>query len=791
MPKANLSPASPRPVSFRRLPDGGVAMALNFSKAGLVVKVSPKELAFIQKHIVALHQKLHGKSSVSGAAVSRSVRKAVVGLLRRRMSRIAHSGMMGAAARQATPSVKRPANPAQQRAAQQRATQQQRIAQQRAAQQQRIAQQRAAQQKLAQQRSAQQQAAQQKNAAMKQEQSELPQKIAVVRKALALIVERRARLLAAANRRMRPNQQEVSKARIYASNGFKKAGLPGGVGNHPFYKGKTLAQVADLSAKVVNTLNKPGEAPATPPAPPKPAPAQPAKPSPKQLTFVQNAILTITKRRAAMLAFEARKNTQTTHDDLKRGQAFAHQVFLKAGIPTTDAPSIFWRRPPGVISKKIQDAVKASEKQGAPANIPAKIQIDRSKLRVVQKGLNVIASRRAKFLALQRKAANVTPIDMRSGKQFARTFMNKNGVPSAAAEHVFWQQPIQIIATKVASVIKLAEVQGAPIPKPQPKTAVPGTMPVTPVPVSTEVPESKVDAIRQGLKLISDRRAKFLAFHRNASIPSDVDIRDGKDFARKFFVENQIPVQLPGKSTTIMGWVMRPGHRYLIGSSAEPVAVDPITAFWSRPLEVIQRQVAELVVKARDLGAPLEPNAQPVDLNPSPGGGGGGEPPAPGDMPPGEIPGEYPPGEIPGEYPPDQVPGEEYPGEMPGEEPPGEIPGEQYAAPEPEPDIPGQMPSDYAATDLPPGEMEQAPAGEYTEEIPGSYDGQPEPDAAYSEAAPPEEYAEEPAAYAEQAYAAEEAPPEMYLDVPEGEGFDAPEVSGPARRRSRTVRRFR
>jgi len=783
--------------SIRRLPDGGIALIGKFAHGEFAVKLTGKEVETIKRHVIALHKKLHGQNGMSGAApiLRHKIKSAVIGCLRRRFNKhAARQGFMGAATNRpvARPPAKRPVmkkppakppvkpvvRPAVVRPAVVRPA----------------------------------------------VDADLRNKIQVVSKGLALTSQNRSRFLSGPRRA--PTPQELAQGRAYASKGFIRLGLPGNLKPHPFYQGKPVPMVADLVAKAVNQLKQapkgaqPGARPATASAP-KTKGTQPLKPKPAQMKPVLAGIKVLTIRRAAMLAYEARKQTKPTPDELKRGQAFAHQLYLRDGIPTTDAPSTFWRHPVPFINRKVQALVESATKLGAPKKVPL-APVDGSKLQVLRKGISTIATRRAKFLAQQRlspadvtqgRNAPVTQPDMRAGTQFAKAFFTKNGVPSPDGNHVFWTQPIEQIATRVAAVVKMAEVQGAPPAKPKAK------MPAKPV--KTNVAPSKVEAVTQGLKLVSDRRAKFLAHHRQAAVPSEIDIRDGKDFAKKFFTENNIPVRLPGKNESIIGWAARERH-HMGEVSAAPPEVDPVTTFWARPLEVIQRQVAELVVKARENGAPLEPTGKPVSLDPDPGQGGGGG--APGDVPQGEVPGEMPPGgEVPGEVPPGgEIPGEEPPGEIPGQEPTGQIPGEQYQPPYGEPEVPGQMPYDYAQTEEAPGQMEDVSYQEtsYTDEpvqVPGEY---ADPNA-YDAAAPSEtdayasneadayataetesyateEYASNEAdayataeteSYATEEYAANEyaanesseADPELYLDAPE-ENFDTA-VSGVFMRR--------
>lgn len=876
---------SQKHFSIRRLPDGGLALIGRFQHGEFAVKLTGKEVATIQRHVVALHKKLHGNGMMSGmggpSLVRRKIKSAIIGCLRRRLRK---ASVMGAVASRPNVQQKQPAKRVAQRPPMKPAVD-----------------------------------------------VELRNKIQVINKALAATSQNRVRFLSGGRRA--PTPQEIAQGRNYASQGFIRLGLPGNLKPHPFYQGKTVAVVADLAAKAVNQLKQvpkgaqasqaaQSAAKTAPQAGAKTAPKapQPLKPKSAQMKPVLAGIKVLTIRRAAMLAYEARKQIKPTPDDLKRGQAFAHQLYLREGIPTTDAPSTFWRLPYNVIARKVQLLVLNATKLGAPKTVPVP-PIDRSKLQVLRKGIATVTTRRAKFLTQQRlspadvaqgRNAPVTQPDIRAGVQFAKAFFAKNGVPSPDGNHVFWVQPIQQIATRIAAVVKMAEVQGAPPAKPKanamPFKAPPGgvilqeetpeniygyeinkalraigfnltiapsitdeTIPalnqvlprsqgpwtkidllannaaeakriipilrskiphgVSTKPIITQVSPQKVDAVTQGLKLVSDRRAKFMAFHRQAAVPSDIDIRDGKDFAKKFFTENNIPVRLPGKTDTIIGWAAREPYgmrsRYGVGADMRPMdayldrergevvshskviaeeklqKVDPVTSFWDRPLDIIQRQVAELVVKARENGAPLEPTGQPVSLNPSPAQGGGGG--APGDVPPGEVPGDMPPGgEVPGEVPPGgETPGEEPPGEMPGEEPAGQIPGEQYQPPYGQPEVPGQMPYDYTQTEQPPGQMEDASYQEtsYTEEpgqVPGAY-AEPYTDPNVQDMAAPEEYASaetesyatdeyataETESYATEEYASEEpsaeADPELYLDAPE-ETFDAA-VSGMVMRR--------
>lgn len=833
-----------RAFAVRKLPDGGVALALNLSKTGFVVKVSPQEVQQITKEIISLHKRIHGqgqrKTTSSGAPrqaeIKGHIRRAVLGLLGRRMARVAPMGLMGAARRIGKKGKKKPARRGTKKptlsakaSVKVNVNAQALLNARKKAAAKMAAARRLANKKRQAAAALLKKAAAAKAAAVKaaraggaKAKAEIAKKANVIRKALQIVSQRRALYLAAQSGQSRPSKSQIAEGQGFARQKFQKLGLPISSGDHPFYRGKSVKLVADLTAKGVNYLVSQG-APAKPPRlrQGKPSSAKTSTsqtaPSRQKLALVTAGIQLISQRRAKMIAYEARKNTKPTTEELKQGQAFAHQLALKYGIPTTNAPSKFWQMPIEGIKKRIHLIVTLALKLGAPAKAPVRMQLDRSKSRAYNKALSTITTRRAKFLAQQRKGgSSVSKTDIKSGLAFGRSFMSKNGVPSPDAPHVFWQQPLEVIATKLAAVVKLAEVQGAPPPAPKETapatppppstpapgaTATPATTPAPPTvaqPVATQVIDSKVNAVRQGLSLIADRRAKFMAYHRNATFPSSADIRDGKDFAKKLFIDNQVPVRLPGKSDTIIGWAMAPRYRAGMGQDALPdqtmidtgwrpapglppfppnhplipndrwpsyggnpiptreyqgflwahepsrqlwyikqitgpvePTVDPITAFWAQPVEAIQRRVEELVLVARDRGAPLDPTGTtpPVDLYPPRDGAAPGEMPPPGEMgPDAGIPGqEYGDG-IPGEMPPGEMPGQEYPGQIPGAypgpEPQGYIPGEQYAPPQPQPYIPGEMPPDYSAMNIPPGEMPygQMPGAMYPGDVPGAVD---------------------------------------------------------------------
>ena len=828
-----------RAFTLRKLPDGGVALALNLASTGFVVKVSPAEVKTITGQVIEMLKRAKGAATLSGAhvpVIKQNVHRAVVRLLGQRMARVAPSSLMGAAkasmsakanlsiSAQKLATAKKRAALIKARAAQRTAVQRRGVAQQSTHNQ--AARLSAANQVAAKTAKANQagKMAAQHDAAVKAK-SLLNKKIVTMTRAQRLVVARRAVLLAAQAGRKSVTSADKKAAQKFAVNAFGKMGLPVQKGNHAFYQGKTLKQVADAAAVAVNKLASSG-APATPPKPKQKPSASADK---AKLALVCAAIALLTQRRSKMLAYEARKQDKPTTEEVKQGQAFAHQLFLKHHIPTTSAAHKFWSLPIRLVASKIDSVVKSALKLGAPVKVNRPSPVDRNTVAAYKKMVSTIAGRRAKFLARQRSGSNnVTKSDMKAGLAFSRSFVHKNGVPSPDGAHVFWQQSPPIVASKFAAVIKMAEVQGAP--PPPPKDA-PQSQTQVAKPVSTTVVDSKVDAVRQGLALIADRRAKFLAFHRQATFPSSVDIRDGKDFAKKLFTENQVPVRMPGKEDTIIGWAMAPrfsgmGHYVLPDQSLydagwkpvpgglppfppshplmpndmwpslngdplptreyqgmawahnpatqswyfKPVqslapSVDPITAFWAQPLAAIQKRVAELVLQAQGQGAPLNPTGTeaPVNLYP-PRDAEGHKMPAPGDVGPGQVPGQEPDGEMS----PDEIPGEMPPGQMPGQEYPGDVPGEY-----PPDEIPGQMyeppqPQPEIPGQMPPdfSAMDIAP-GQMPQ---GQYPGQMYTDAVPGQIDTPK--GQPPYEVGPGVVPGQE---ELYLDVPQDDSYESPQ----------------
>lgn len=469
----------------------------------------------------------------------------------------------------------------------------------------------------------------------------------------------------------------------------------------------------------------------------RPAPAaKPIQADRQKIALVHKALLTLANRRAVMLAFERRKTTKPLPNEITQGKAYAQAEFKKHGIPSTSSSDPFWKLPSTTIAIKIAAALKASERTGAPIKL-SKAQaprIDRSKLRVAQKALMTIATRRARFLAWQKKpGSQPSPSDMNAGKTWARDFMQRNGVPTAQAPHVFWDLSLPIIETKVNALVKLAEVQGAPAKPLGP-----------PRPVATVIEPAKIAAVRRGLQILISRRGRWNAFQRKSAQASQTDFAAARDFARAHFTKHQIPTKLPGKTSFIAGWV--------VGQTP-----DPVTAFWAQPLPAIQAKVAE-ALKAAENDAPTKlpvtpgqpaptvtppapgavpagtpiPGTQSTPIAPvSPGGGGGGGGGGgytPGAMPPGQMPGDideildsvapgdtgFPPIEqdiplqLPEEYPAGEQSLEEIPGEMPEEEIPGEVDV-------PSDEAPGDL--DWMMTDKEAAEYaEVAPEEDYQEE---------------------------------------------------------------------------
>lgn len=560
----------------------------------------------------------------------------------------------------------------------------------------------------------------------------------------------------------------------------------------------TRKPAATAVKKPAAPARKPAPKPAARPAP-KPAAKPAAKPAqidPAKLRAVTNALSILTTRRAKFIAANRTKTVDPkatpTPSEIATAKSWGIAYLGRKGFPTDPVPTPanpFWKQPTKTIANKAAAAVNAATKEGAPAKIPAPkpFRLERNKLKVVETALKTIASRRAKFLAWQKKPGTpVASADMKLATQWAREFAQKNGVPSTSAPHQFWNQSLPIITTKVSAVVRLAEAQGAPAKPPAPVK-----------PTVVKMDPKKIAIIRTGLRALAGRRARFLAKERKAKFTSPADISAGKKFAREHFIKSQIPVTYPapGKKglVQISGWVV-------MGAVPMP---DPVTAFWAQAPAVIKQKVDD-ALKAAEKDAPASlpppvpgvrppaPAAAPTPMD-VPGASPGGDGSAPGDMPPeiAEAPGQVeeavgpPPGDMSmPEEPPAEIPGELATADMPVEEFPA---GDTSYAPEPA----GEAPEEY------PGEMalpeDSAPADVPAEEFPGDYaqvEEQPElpAEGVPEEAALIEEYSADSFAPNESEYVEEPvADAETFMpteEEAEGEGtmYGAYEIGAQPRR---------
>lgn len=565
-------------------PDGGMRLILNLARTGFVVNVSPAELQSIKQRVEAWHMDMHRRSA--GTAVSGDsmpyVRSEVMGLLMRRMAEVTPPGLMGAVAtaqlkkRVATQTRVKPlpakappkgpprpdrvklsvvvnglktvtdrraralaaghgsAKPSVTEIAQ--AKEFARTEFQRAGipttdaphvswtQPHRV---------IANKVAATVNAIAAMGAPRK---APLPDgsKVKIVTRALATVAHRRAMFLAATKRKSnKPTPVENAEGKAFAEAHFKGIGIPTTNAAAKWWN-YPIKEIANTSAAAVNSAIAKG-APAKPPTQ--------RVIDPNKTRLVQQGLRLLATRRARMIAYEKRKSQKPTSEEIKQGEAFANAQFTAAKIPTTIALGPFWDKKPAAIKVEIDAVLKKAETLGAPKNAPQLFKLEASKLRAVQKALRLVAVRRAKWLAWQRKpGSRVETTDIKAGEVFAKDFALKNGIPSTDAPHQFWAQPLPIIETKVNSVAKLAEAQGAPQKPPVPLK-----------PIATIIAPSKVTIITRGLQELAGRRARFLAFQRKATVTSPADIQAGKDFARRVFTHKGIPVRLPGKKTTIAG----------------------------------------------------------------------------------------------------------------------------------------------------------------------------------------------------------------------------------------------
>jgi hypothetical protein len=509
---------------------------------------------------------------------------------------------------------------------------------------------------------------------------------------------------------------------------------------------------AAIKKRVVTGTKKPAVTAVRKPGVAAPAKA-PAKIDPAKIRALDSAFKLLVGRRARFIAANRTKTVNPkaapTAAETTAARSWAIAYLGKAGFPTDPRPNPanpFWRQTAQAIASKAAATLNRATKEGAPAKIagPKPFRLERNKLKAVENALKIVGLRRAKFLAWQRKPSSpVTSGDVKVGTLWAREFFQKNGIPATTAPHQFWDQPLPIIQTKIGSVVKLAEAQGAP------------AKPPTPVkPVVVKMDPKKIAVIRTGLRALAGRRSRYLAKQRNDKYTSPKDIAEGKKFAREVFTKAQIPVTypVPGRKglVTIAGWI-----------GADPLAPtainkpDPVTAFWAQDPSVIKQKVDDALKSAeKDAPATLPPpvpvvmppaptappDGVPSPITMEPGGGGG----APGDAPEG-TPADVAPGDVPqgdpapgvedaiGPSPGDMSQPEEPPPEMPGELATADDPaGEQYpagdvpytdpgAAPE---DVPGtlDLPTDEAPADLPPdqypGDFEQTEEQPPLEEVP-------------------------------------------------------------------------
>lgn len=299
-------------------------------------------------------------------------------------------------------------------------------------------------------------------------------------------------------------------------------------------------------------------------------------PTSDKLRVVSRAANLTAQKRAQWLANQQKRRVGPA--DVNAGKVFASQLFASAKIPLSKTkPDIFWAQPLKVIADKsaavVNQAVAAKQiaplktpgptasvRPGArpaatkPAAKPAAkpVRIDAQKALAVKRGLSTVATRRARFLALQAKR-KVSRLDIKAGRDFAQAFFSRNQLPTTNnPAHPMWAAPLGVLASKVSTVIKLAEVQGAPAKPPQ---TLPSGKKAVVKPIATKVDQGKVAIIKNGLRTLTIRRARFLAKKAGRRAVSENDMKSGQSFARAVFIKNKIPVSVPGKqSAFIAGW---------------------------------------------------------------------------------------------------------------------------------------------------------------------------------------------------------------------------------------------
>lgn len=472
-------------------PDGGMQLQLNLARTAFVVSISPAELSAIKERVTKWHTNMHRQTGSVSGDPEPYVRREMMGVLMRRMAEVTPSGLMGAVAKKQLKKrvTVRATRPVARKPAPKKSPPGPRPD---------------------------------------------PKKILAVQNALKIVAGRRASFLAQSQRKaLRPNTTEIAAGKNFARAHFKKYNLPTTNAPNAFWAQPlpTIQAKAQTAIKLAESQGAP----------------VPAKPAPKidrrKLQIVQNALRVLSARRARMIAYEKRKTNKPTAAESKQAEAFAQEFFTKEKIPTTSAPGPFWGATALAIKQKADAALKKAETLGAPKVLPKPFRLERTKLLAVQRGGKLLATRRAKYLAWQRKA-RVTATDMKTGQVFAKDFLLKNGIPSTDAPHQFWTQPLPIIQTKVNAVVQLAEAQGAPAKPPTPAVT---------KPIVTRVPATKIAVIKRGLQELAGRRARYLAWQRKAKVTSAADIEAGKQWARQQFVKKGIPVTMPGGKTNIAG----------------------------------------------------------------------------------------------------------------------------------------------------------------------------------------------------------------------------------------------
>lgn len=189
-------------------------------------------------------------------------------------------------------------------------------------------------------------------------------------------------------------------------------------------------------------------------------------------------------------------------------------------------------------------------------------KIPHKKHQLASRAAEIIARRRAKWLATQRGSSNVEKRDIAAGRQFAEGFLQ------SVIANPFWMQSIGDISKSLSNFVKLAERQGAPLPPPKGAPQ-----------LKTQVSPEKIEIIRAGLLEISKLH--------------------GKEKAREIFVREGIPIRPPGSANVIAGW---------IGNGDK---TDLVYDFWASPLEEIKERVAVVVEKAKNLPIAKTPPSAP------------------------------------------------------------------------------------------------------------------------------------------------------------------------------------